>query len=356
VNFVDAIPPHLEEQLEVVTVNRQDTDGDDFKEWVVFYAFDLQEGNNPIKAAIYDSDRGDPPVIFPYQLRPPDRDYVSENSRGVTLDFAPITDDNNGPDGQNLDEILIADRTNLSIFRFRENSEVWDFPRDSPPRYEVIGHFRGNGGVNFNPETLNVSVVDRNGFERSQLSIRSIYTLNSTTNTYWDNFVSETLAAPIVSTIDFYQTPPTDILGTEFPEKIVLAFYAASCNSTDSTLCRNTELIDWDPTSFLAEDAAAEYANRNWAYFGLPDRNIQSISVSLLQYYPRIEVESSQRLVTGPQPQLNVVDIAFIANGSPIETARFAMRLVDGQWKIARRVEADTLTLDSSSSIQLSTE
>lgn len=342
VNFVDAIPPHLQESLEVVSVERQDTDGDEFNEWVVLYAFDLQTGNNPIKAAIYDTDRGNPPVIFPYQLRPPDRDYVSENSRNVDLSFAQIVEEINGPNDQNLEEILISDSNNLSIFEFKENSELWQPPSDSPPRYQVIGHFRGDGGVNFDAESKRVTVIDRNGFERSQLSIRSIYALNG--DTYYDTTnmitLTEQLAAPVISTIDFYKSPPQDILNTSFPEKIVLAFYAASCSGTDQTLCRNQDLIEWDPANFLTGDAAAEYTNRRWGYFGLPAATVQSMSVSVLRYFPVRETETSEAQVTGPQPQRNVVVIEFVANKQPfIETISYEMALVQGEWKILRRVD-----------------
>ena len=87
VSFLDATA-HLNDRVNVISVNRQDTDGDDFAEWVVFYQFDLQGSNSPIYGAIYDNDRGNPPIIFPYQLRVPDRDYLSEDT--PTLDFVQI--------------------------------------------------------------------------------------------------------------------------------------------------------------------------------------------------------------------------------------------------------------------------
>jgi hypothetical protein len=75
--FSDAIPPNLQDNLDVADVERIDTDGDGFNEWVVFYRFDLQDGRSPVQAVVYDNDRGSPPVIFPYALRPHDRDYLS---------------------------------------------------------------------------------------------------------------------------------------------------------------------------------------------------------------------------------------------------------------------------------------
>ncbi len=109
VSFTQAIPENLTKSLNVVSVARHDTDGDEFNEWVVFYQFDLQPGNSPIKGVIYDNDRGNPPVIFPYELRAPGRDYLSEHAGAINLSFAKITEDRNGPlpDRKDLDEILV---------------------------------------------------------------------------------------------------------------------------------------------------------------------------------------------------------------------------------------------------------
>jgi hypothetical protein len=355
VSFERAIPSNLEENLAVASIDRHDTDGDGSKEWIVFYQFDLQAGRRPIGTAIFDNDRGSPPVIFPYQLRVPDRDYLAEDARSLQVSYQPVTADQNGPDGKDLDEILISDNNQLSIFRFKENSEIWDFPRDAPPRYQPIGFFRGNvdgtvKGATFDEITKDVTVINREPFERSQLAVRSVYALNPVTNSYWDDFDSTVLAAPIISTIDFYANPPDDILNTAFPEKIALAFYASTCGSTDETLCRNAR-VEWEPSIFLAEDALGEYQNVNPAYFGLSGfSNSQNISVSHLRYYPALETdpELSREVVTGAEPQLNVVDIAFVANSLPLQTARFKMGLLDGQWKILRRLEGfDPLVLDA---------
>jgi len=358
VSFLDAIPPHLRDSLEIVSVGRHDTDGDTFEEWVVFYKFDLQSGNSPIYGAVYDSDRGNPPVIFPYRLSVPGRDYLSEDGRTLTFELEPITTDQNGPDGQDLPEIKVSDANQLALFRFQENSALWDFPRDAPPRYQPIGFFRGSGGVSFDDTTKNVTVIDRDDFERSQLAVRSVYALNQATNSYWDNFDSQVLAAPIISTIDFFADPPNDVFTTAFPEKIVLAYYASNCTEADDTLCRNAN-VDWNPQDFLAADALTEYQNGNAEYFGLSGfGNVRSISVSELRYYPRLETDadllvsgSGRDVVTGEEAQFNVVDIAFIANGAPLETARYEMGQVDGQWKIQRRVAVQPLSLDAPTQI-----
>lgn len=72
----------------VTDVLVRDTDDDGKKEWVVFYRFDLADGRSPYASVVYDYDRGDPPVLFPYRLTPPDRNYLSEGE--ITLDLQDV--------------------------------------------------------------------------------------------------------------------------------------------------------------------------------------------------------------------------------------------------------------------------
>ena len=339
VSFVDAIPPDLKDSLEVISVSRHDTDADDFSEWVVFYQFDLQSGSSPIQGVIYDNDRGNPPVIFPYQLRVPDRDYLSEGS--ISLEFAQIpTEAEDSPQ-----EILVNGSKELSIFRFDEtnNTEPWQPPRDDPPRYKNIGFFRGTEGVRFNAGR--VTVRNRDEFERSQLVRRSIYEYQADTESYFDSTLTS-LAPPVMETIDFFADPPNDIFDTSFPEKTVLAFYASTCGDTDDSLCRNAN-ADWDSRDFLAPDdnpsrdsALREFNNRNAGYFGLTSLDSsQNIVVKVLRYYPQVERLTAQPLYTGAEPQGNCVEIQL---GNPLvgqpDTLAFRMRFVDGEWKIERQI------------------
>lgn len=351
VNFENAIPDRLQDSINVQSVIRQDTDGDGAREWVVFYRYDLQNGLSPIKGVIYDSDRGNPPVVFPYQLQVPSRDYLSDQPTSLDFTTAAIVPDQNGENNTDVNEILISDNKTLSIFRFVQNSEPWDFPRDAPSRYQPIGFFRGTGGVSFNDQTKNVTVIDRDGFERSQLAVRSIYQLQPN-NTYWATFdplvLSAELAAPIISTVDFFEHPPTDIYNSPYPEKIVLGFYAATCGTEDNTLCLNRDTTSgWNYQDFLAADALSEAQRNNAGYFGLPGFSTSNLSVSNVSYFPSLETDpdllvtgGGRDVVTGEQGQLNLVDITFSVNGR-LDTLRYQMDLVNGQWKIVRRVQIE---------------
>jgi hypothetical protein len=345
VSFDNAIPPNLAGNLKVKEITRADTDGDGSNEWVVFYRFDLKDGRSPVKAAIYDDDRGNPPVIFPYSLNVPGRDYLSEEA--ISIEFQPVTDDQNGPQGNNLDEIMIWGSANLdmfnelALFRFHQNSQEWEFPRDDPARYESLGFFRGDGGVSFDKSNKEVTVINRGEYERSQLALRSIYRLNPRTNSYFVAYLDSTaLTTPTIQTVDFFPNPPDDILNSAFPEKIVLGFYTSVCGSADATLCHNMTDVSWQPDSFLTDDALREYQNGNPAYFGLTSfGGVQNVSVKNLRYYPALESSSAQNVVTGKQAQLNYVDLTFVVGEGGVQTRRFEVRLLEGRWKIVRQLE-----------------
>jgi len=354
VNFDTAIPPRLENNLAVSDIVKLDTDGDSFKEWIVFYNFELRGNTSPVYGYVYDNDRGNPPVIFPYALLPPNRNFLSRGAIN-NIQLQDIVVGQNGPTGNDLPEVLVQGDSELSIFAFLQNSSEWDFPRDAPPRYQPLGFFAGSGGVYFDSNDKSVTVNERQGLERSQLVNRKLYVVNKATNTYWDKYydpaeLDRQLAAPIVSTVDFPTIAPGNILGTTYPENIVLAFYAATCGHSDATLCRNAG-AGWDAKDFLDPNGEAygEYANKNAAYFELPslDSN-QNISVKALQYYPQIETDpdlfttgGGRDVVTGEEAQANAVDIIFSlqSDSEPDErVARYRMALVGGQWKIYGRL------------------
>ena len=285
VSFEAAIPPNLGSDLHVAKIEKLDTDSDQFSEWVVFYTYNRTSADTgPVEGVVYDSDRGNPPVIFPYHLLPPNRNYLSQNAT-VSIEMRQITPDPNAPIQQDPYEVVVSGGTDLSIFSFRNNSAVWDFPRDAPPAYQPVGFFQGSGGVSLNQDN-SVTVIDKNQYERSQLVVRTIYGLNPATKTYWGQFYEPTeldrqLAAPIFSTIDFpNRTPPENIFGSSYPEQIVLGFYASTCVNENSSLC-SAITAGWDSSRFLADDALDEFNNGNPGYFGLSSFKEPILSIIL---------------------------------------------------------------------------
>ena len=347
VSFEDAIPIDLESSLNVARIEKVDTDSDGFDEWVVFYTYDrTAQSTGPIEAMVYDNDRGDPPVIFPYKLKPPGQEYLSEGTVSIEMHQVATSADN--PDDPL--EVVIDGGGTLSIFSFRQNSEDWEFPRDIPPRYQPIGFFRGSGGARLGNNN-SVTVINRDGYERNQLVSRSIYELNPATNSYWFRYYEPTdldrsLAAPVFTTIDFINSsPPANIYGSTYPEHIVMGFYASTCVAGNSTLCSETSAL-WEPGRFLAEDALTEYNNTNPDYFDLSSfQDTQSLAIKSLAYYPGLETDpdllptgGGRDVVTGEQGQLNVVEVSFAVNETPLKTVIFGIRLIGGEWKIIRRL------------------
>lgn len=343
------IPAELATRFDVVAIQRSDTDGDGFNEWVVFYSFGNNATNDAIKAVVYDNDRGDPPVFFPYELRAPGRNYLIRGR--AIFDLVQITSDENGPNGEDLEELIVQGGDTLAMFRFRQNSGEWDYPRDIPPRYQSVGFFRGSAGVEFDEDTGQVTVLDAGDQDRSRLGMRSVYGFNEATNSYWENSygpaeLDRALAAPIFTTVDFLGGPPSDILNATFPEQIVMVFYIATCGSRiEGSLCDRFD-NNWQVNSFLVDTALAEYNNGNPQYFGLQGFNsTNSLAITDIRFNPRLETDADldpsgpgRDIITGERAQLSEVEVGLIVNNTPEQRLRFAVRTVDGQWKLVERL------------------
>jgi hypothetical protein len=348
--------------IRVCSVNRVDTDGDGFKEWLVFYQVDSTgpktwnqpcPDKSPRWGSIYDNDRGQQPVVvFPYDLTPPHRDLLGEEGTSFeTAEIVPNRSASNLP----VEELLIYGRrgginNQLTIFKFQQNTPDAATPTDDPPRYVVIGAFVGSGGVSYDPTTKLVTVRDRNGRERSQLAVVNVYALHGEgeNQTYMREPLAKEVAAPIKSSISFQFGPPSDILDTEFPEKIVLAFF----QSLDQA--RSGELPDWKSEDFLAPvgndntigNAARNFEDENLAYFfasssdtSLRPRDISDIVVTQLQYFPQVEEHPATQTIQGPQPQRGRVDIQLQAQNIPRVLMSYEMVFLNGQWKINQRLQ-----------------
>lgn len=330
VDFFAIYPP----QEKVEAVYYEDTDGDGEKEWVVFHKFDLTNVGSPYAGTVYDFDRGDPPVVFPYKLVPPDRDYLSERAASLELvDVVTVGEVTAEP------ELMVYDtsRTNLNIFRHIPNSFPWEFPRDDPRRYQVIGTFRGDGGVTYNPTTKHVTVIDREDFDRSQLSVQTVYALDENRGTYMSVTNPEQLKAPIASTVSFSHGMPPDVLDTPYPEKLILGFY--------EMLAAQEPRVP--PRHFLTGQALIEFDNNNLSYFGFGNasgtmKSVDNVTVTQLSYYPQTELIGASTTVLGEEPNRQTASIAFQAQVGKTSTSTPApivwdITVVNGKWKINQR-------------------
>jgi hypothetical protein len=330
VDFYTLVP----DTYHVTDVQRKDTDGDGEDEWVVFYQFDLGDGRSPYAGVVYDNDRGDPPVLFPYHLTPPDRNYLSEEEVTLDLQDARMLSE---PADNPARELVIYGMaggvvTDLTVFRHVRNSFEWEPPRDDQPRYQAVGAFRGNGGVSLDPETRRVTVINR-ALDRSQLAVEAVYALDEIRSTYMSASDPKQLNSPISQRVTFAFGMPEDILDTPYPEKIVLGFYDLLGQSHPAVPQRD----------FLTGEALAEFDRGNMAYFGFGDAEgaVSDLKVTELQYATEVESLGPTASVTGQQPRQMIVSLTFDAwKGSTfVRTAHpveWTTTWVDGKWRIDR--------------------
>ena len=358
VEFNEAFTNSFDPTIRVCSVDRLDTDGDGFREWVVFYQTDpIQDATwrqpcpdkSPRYGAIYDNDRGEPAIVFPYTLVPPDRDMLGEEFTGFeTAEIVANRSESERP----IEELLIYGyrgqvRTQLTIFKFQQNTLPSDPPTNDPPRYVVLGAFVGSGGVSYDPINKQVTVLDRGPFERSQLAVKNVYALHGApgNETYMSEPGASKLAAPIESTIDFAFGPPEDIFTTEFPEKIVLAFYQSLDRARD---------VEWDSVKFLAPvgtdetigNAARNFQADNLAYFfastpevTIAPGDIVNLAVIQLRYFPAVEENPVTRTIEGPKPQRGRVAIQIEAQNITTGLMVYEMIFLNGEWKINQRLQ-----------------
>ncbi|MGC8880385.1 MAG: hypothetical protein ACP5R2_14310 [Anaerolineae bacterium] len=312
-----------------------DTDGDSKLEWVVFYRFELNDGRRPYAGVVYDYDRGNPPVLFPYRLTPPHRDYLGEQD--VNLQLVDVVSQSELADQPAMELMIYGYSgglpTDLTIFRHVRNSFEWEPPRDVPARYQVIGAFRGDGGVRFDPTTRQVTVTDRY-LERSQLAVEFVYKLDEERGSYMSRTDPTQLKPPISQRVTFAFGMPLDILDSPYPEKIVLGFYEMLGTSSPRV----------NPREFLTGQALLEYDRGNFSYFGLSAAPgaIADLRVTSLQYYPEAEEREVLRSSLGEQPRFMIVSLTFegwkgytfTRVEKPIE---WITTWVNGRWKIDHR-------------------
>ena len=203
-----------------------DADGDGKDEWIIFYKFDLVEEAtgrkfSPIGGAVYNDDHGDPPVVFPYELHPPDRGYLGDQN--CVAEVRDLITTNAGPEllvSNFAEENLVVD---LGVFFWydHDKDDLSKNPGEGRQGYECLGFFRGSGGITFADSKV---IVKERTQERSQLSVKNVYDVRE--NSYFQPGGRE-LWPPVETSIAFTFGVPQDVAQSPYPEKVVLAFYLA---------------------------------------------------------------------------------------------------------------------------------
>ncbi|MGQ9585117.1 MAG: hypothetical protein ACUVXG_06915 [Anaerolineae bacterium] len=290
------VTPNLET---IRHVFRLDSDEDGIDEWLVLYRYDPPGGGGrdvlpgPYGAAVYDVDKCRPPALVSYELRPHDYDYVAENV-SIWWSGAPYLDDINA-DGKQ--ELIIHIGDTLSVFRWFDHTQDCMYPAPGNLGYQVLGTFRGSGGIRKAPGGR-VVVMDRAFFERSQLAIKRVYSPNPDPAADGSYYCGNRLCSPVES-IDFAVGQPITVTQAYYPEKAVLSFYLAL--GVDNTRA----------ASYLSSEAAKRYdfAKESFGVQAAPGQ-FTEVRVKEVRYSPNVEGERLH------QPQEVTVGVASVrANG-----------------------------------------
>ena len=269
----------LPESKRPQNVQLLDADGDEKNEWIVFYKFDLVEGAtgrrfSPIGGAVYNDDHGDPPVVFPYQLQPPDRVYLGEQN--CVAEVGDLITTNKGPEllvNNFAEEGLVAD---LSVFHWydHDKDDLSKKPSEERQGYECLGSFHGSGGITLDSSRV---IVKERTEERSQLSRKNVYDVRG--SSYFQPGGRE-LWPPVEKSVEFTFGVPEDVAQSPYPEKIVLAFYLA--------LGQNNPLAQ----TYLSETSGLKnlVGSSNFGTAASGDR-IQKVLVKRIIYTPDKEKE-----------------------------------------------------------------
>jgi hypothetical protein len=313
----------LPQSLRSYDVQRLDQSPEETRQWLVLYEYDLAGTSefSPIAGVVYRADRGginEPPVLFPYPLRPPDRDYLGTDTVQVTR--RDVLTAKAGAElvvvNKNSDGFV----TEAAIFYWHDplGDEPWR-PHSLEERYyQCMGFFRVNGQIKIEKDR---AVVEEWARDRSQLALVHAYTPNET-----GSYLAEgaTLHAPASSYIDFAFGQTGTVLDSPYPEKIVLAFYNGLGEPTT------------DLTAYLSENG------QTLLDFGLvgygcdwPPNQVANALVQEITYYPGVEAQTPQE-----QAQQALVELRVQCRSKTgetmlqgVQTGWFLVR-EKGQWKM----------------------
>ena len=218
----------LPETKQIQKVQLLDADGDGKDERIAFHRFDMVEvttgrKSSAIVATVYNDDHGVSPVLFPYGLYPPDRADLGEQNCVAEVRDLILT--NEGP------ELLVncfvgeGSIVDLSVFQWydHDKDDLSKKPAEGRQGYECLGSFHGSGGITIDGSRV---VVKERTEERSQLSLKNVYTYNVQWGSYFQPG-GKHLWPPEETSIEFAFGVPEDVAQYPYPEQVVLAFYLA---------------------------------------------------------------------------------------------------------------------------------
>lgn len=203
--------PHA--QMQVQEFRHLDADADGDLEWVGIYT---RQGSAGVRAYVFDSDVGTPGILYPYPLQTPSDDYLGDRAGGLAFQTEDVVN-------LGRPQLVAFDAQTLSLFKVNQRpADAAHMVQGIPPRYEVIGFFRGD---QVQRQGAKVTVWQRAPMERSHLAVRQVYEPDAASKSYFRSGTFD-LREPVEESIGFMPRRPSDILDSPYPETIVVAFYA----------------------------------------------------------------------------------------------------------------------------------
>lgn len=312
----------LPDSLQAVQIHRLDPGAGPKRQWLVLYRYDVTDRFSPIAGVVYRADRGGsnrPPVIFPYPLLVPGRDYLGSES--VSVRVADVLSKQAGA------ELVVENRnasnfvTEVAIFRWHDPlpEEVW---RDHDPNeryYECMGFFRTNGEIMVTKDRV---VVKELAGDRSQLARFYEYKPDES-GSYLIGGIH--LKAAEESRIDFAFGQTGTVLDSPYPEKIVLALY-----NTLGKPDANLNLFLSANGQKLLEAGLPGYGCDPW----LPER-VEKATVHEIKYFPGIESQAKEE-----EAQQSLVELKVLCQskqgGTMSQDAHVGwfLKRETGKWKM----------------------
>lgn len=310
----------LPSSLQAVRVQRLDPVAGPDHQWLVLYKYDLTLRFSPIAGVVYRADRGGsnlPPVIFPYRLLLPDRDYLG--SGDVSVEPRDVLSAQPGAElvAENRDSDGFV--TEAAIFRWHDPfpDEVWRDPEDER-YYECMGFFRASGKVEVGWDAV---IVQELVGDRSQLARYYKYKPDAR-GSYLVGGVQIKSAED--SWVNFAFGQAGAVLDSPYPEKIVLAFYNALGGPVDNL------------KPFLSEEGQKLLAGGLLGYgCDWSPSQVKGAIVHEISYYPSVESQAEEEEARQSLVELKVrCESKLGATMSQASLVGWFMKREGGQWKM----------------------
>jgi len=266
---------------------------------VVFYRTDVPKNGwskPPIGGVVIRVDHDRPKDIHTYPLTLPDGLYLGENQLFVRTEDVLSGLEENVPPVTLTKEFVVEDKIGDLVIEASIFSEQ-DIQTSEDNPYKSHGWFIGDGGITVERDRVTVRVRQRT--TRSQLADRFVYTPRDN-KTYYQ--VNTTKLIPPAVTDWTSLSMPEDPAASEYPEKVVLAFYERVADSNKLQ-------------GLMIPEAFKAFVERDPVFGCLADRTgalVKGIDYTQASSVPS-HTENDNRVITGTV----IVMSTCVINGRP---------------------------------------